>query len=220
MGTTDEDYLAAAQTLLATCRMAAIQSLPVEAQARAHELLRPSARDRNRGPVGQQLLMDRGAALAAHLLHARLYTVGGTEDDEGGVAALVKQALPSLDAQDLAERLQGARLVAEAAPHGGRCELALRDLVTLLSRPDSETVAPAGHLCRRMMVDFGELYRPFADLAWWSWRGDRVLVPDAITRAAAASLVALGDQKTRVAERAGISRTTLDSWLRSHAGQR
>lgn len=216
-----EDYLQAAQTLIATCRMAAIQSLPEEARHRAGELLRgrprrPIDAEMADTPAGQRLVR-RGAELAAHLLHVRLYSAGGNEDDEGAVSALVMQALPALTAHDLSERLQGARLIAEAAPHGGRCERALRDLATLLSRPAHEAFAPAGHLCRRVMADFADLYRPFADLAWWSWQGDRVLVPVEITRAAAVSLVAIGHQKTRVAERAGISRVTLDRWIRDYA---
>ena len=217
-----DDYAIAAQTLIAACRCAAIAALPAEARDRAEALIpgMPRRDITDLTDTGRSRLLRRGAALAGHLVHARLHQVGGDADD-GGVAAAVWNALPHLNYRDtLSERLQAARVVAGVVSRGGAAEPALRDLTTYLSRTGadvSEVAAAAGHLCRRVVAGFEDFYRPFADLAWWSYYGDQVMVPDAITRAAAVSLVVVGEQKSRVAARAGVSRTTLDSWIRQHA---
>lgn len=218
-----DDYARAAQTLIGSCRMLALHGLPPKAQPRAEKLL---TRGRITGDAGgvspsrQARRTREGATLAAHLVHARLRAVGGAEHDQGAAAAALAAAVPVLHLSDLSARLQAARAITDVLPAAGPTETALRDVVTLLTRPAGNTAehtAAAGHLCRTVLDTFTDLYRPWADLAYWSWCGEQLLVPDAITRAAAVALVVAGREKSQVATLAGISRTTLDKWIRQHA---
>lgn len=213
------DYLDIAQNLIGSCRMAAVHSLPPEARDRADRMFQGRLRRtaENMGDAYGDRLLDRGAELAAHLVFVRMHAVGINEGDDGGCADALLAAIPALDSDNTTERLGAAREVAALADLGGWASLALRDLATLLAANRSAIPNAAGHLCRRVLADFPGLYQPFADLGYWSCYGDRYLTPPAITRAAAIGLVVTGRQKSDISRRAGISRQTLDNWLRAEA---
>lgn len=205
-----DQYLRAADTLLLAGRMAAAKMVHVEFLTDdlidLYESVERTARRRlwNQLDVdgGDEALVSLGGLMAAHTLHAQLQL-----DGDNDLAELVGEHLPVLWNGDLTQRLAAARALAswqDAAP-------GMRELATMLRRePGQLLVNASGQLVRRVVATgsvagVGE--------AWYGVFGTYLLVAGRAVRPAATNMVRTGREKKGVAARAGISRTTLDSWL-------
>ena len=211
--TVNPAYDQAADALLASARVAAIRPIAGDEEVEHFaESIEWAGRRRVRAALGADAPHDRvllAGILAAHVVHERLAC--GAMDDE---AAVVASCLNTLWSADLSDRLAAAREL--AILHDIQTP-GLRELGVMLRRaPGPELVAASGQLARAVITEGG------AGLAeaWHAMFGTYVLVANRMVRPAATSMVRSGRQKSYVATRAGISRTTLDSWLSAGSSTR
>lgn len=158
--------------------------------------------------------------IAAHALPPALKDVDDVHDT--ALESVASKALPALrDHRGLgsdADPLGKARHIIStlrdtpASLLDGPLRGALDDLARMLRTTGGEHQASCGHLVRDVVQDMRR-YLPHLGNAWFGVLGGYVLLPKGIVRAAVVGMVNGGREKSRVAEIAGISRTTLNSWV-------